>query len=524
MKKKWIALVLVLLLVPAAAVYAAQEGFADSLMEESYVVIGGEQSVTIRSHVSPGGQGGYSHALYALELTGEETKEELDAIALELIGSGAEPVWGGSKHCYHGGDYTVDPEYTVRASAREPGTYLYVCYAFGCAGGSYNHVLTPYYGRISTMAVRVTAEARGLELDYALLDEAGNQTASFAAGDTVTLDLNGGTRLLQLLSEVEHPVERIVSIDAAFPEGQTPAFTFDAGTLELKPVTCGSGSVTVTIGGYLDDATRTETVYFDVPCAPMPELTVLEENTCTGDGLAAYLCHGYGVSCETVFDKQVLPATGHALFSVSQIVEKPTATLPGLGMGTCKTCGEIGVEQEIPPIFSDVVSDGFYSRALDHCYAQGWVTGVSATAFAPENACMRAQVVTFLWRAAGCPEPVSAENPFEDVSADSFYYDAVLWAVEQGITTGTDESHFSPLGICNRAQVVTFLWRAFGQPQSENQEHPFTDVEAGSWYEIPVLWAVEEGITSGMSATAFGPAADCNRAQIVTFLYRAYAE
>ena len=95
--------------------------------------------------------------------------------------------------------------------------------------------------------------------------------------------------------------------------------------------------------------------------------------------------------------------------------------------------------------------------------------------------------------------------------------------MENGITTGTDASHFSPLGACNRAQVVTFLWRAFDQPEPEAAAQPFADVQVGSWYEKPVLWAVEEGITSGMSATSFGPTAACNRAQIVTFLFRAYA-
>ena len=131
--------------------------------------------------------------------------------------------------------------------------------------------------------------------------------------------------------------------------------------------------------------------------------------------------------------------------------------------------------------------------------------------------------MTFLWRAAGEPEPALEQSPFEDVQEGTFYYDAVLWAVENGITTGTDATHFSPAGVCNRVQVVTFLWRAFGQPQPEGTEQPFADVEAGSWYELPVLWAVENNITSGVSAAAFNPGGQCIRAQIVTFLHRAYA-
>ncbi len=525
MKQKFFALVLALLMVPAIIAAAAEAGFAQSLMNSHYAVLGGDQSITIRSHADPGGRGGYCHALYAVELTGDETKEELDAQAVRLLEAGVQPVWGGSKHCYHGGDYTVDPAFTLTASDYAPGSYLYVCYTFGCTGGDYNHVLTPYYEQISTMSLRITREAEPLELTYALTDSNGRELEALQAGEEADLSLDAGTVYLQLLSGTEFSAERIVDVRADFPKDQAmDAFRFDGETLELTPAICGSGSITVTIGNYLDDTTRTETIYITVPCAPMPEPTVLEPNTCTEDGLAIYRCHGHGINCETEFDEVVLPATGHQLFSVSQYVVKPTATQPGIGMGTCRSCGLIGVEQEVPPIFSDVAADAFYSEPLDYCHGKGWVTGVTENTFAPGSACVRAQVVTFLWRAAGCPKPATKLNPFTDVAEADFYYSAVLWAVENGITNGTDATHFSPMGVCNRAQVVTFLWRAFGQPECASTEHPFTDVQTGSWYESPVLWAVENGITAGMTPTAFGPTANCNRAQIVTFLYRAYAE
>ena len=524
MKQKLLALLLALFLIPAAAVFAAQPGFADSMMDGIYAVIGGEDAITIRSHVSPGGPGGYCQSLYRVGLSGEETKEELDALARSLVKSGEAPAWGGSKSCFHGGGaYTAEPEYTLRADKWEPGTYLYVCYAFGCNGDGYNHHPQPYYDRISTMGIRVTGKSQAMDLRYVLADKNGKQLAAFENGGGAELDLNGGAVYLQLLSEVEHPNERITALEASFDQDHA-AFDFDAGSLRLLPRVCGSGSITVTIEPYLGGGSRQETVHFRIPCAPMPEKTVLEESTCTDEGLAAHLCHGYGKNCQTVFDKEVLPARGHSLFSVSQYIEKPSATQPGLGMGTCKVCGLIGVEQVLPPIFSDAAADAFYSQPLDYCYAKGWVTGVTANTFAPSSACVRAQVVTFLWRAAGCPKPRQNENPFVDVKQGDFYYDAVLWAVEQGITTGTDATHFSPMGDCNRAQVVTFLWRAFGKPEAASAEHPFRDVPAGSFYEMPVLWAVEAGVTSGMTATSFGPSQSCNRAQIVTFLYRAYAE
>ncbi len=131
-------------------------------------------------------------------------------------------------------------------------------------------------------------------------------------------------------------------------------------------------------------------------------------------------------------------------------------------------------------------------------------------------------MVTFLWRTFGSPEPATAANPFVDVKETDFYYKAVLWAVEKGITNGLDDTHFGPYAYCNRAQVVTFLWRSLGSPHVAGA-NAFTDVEKGSWYELPINWAVENGITNGLSANEFGVNAICNRAQIVTFLYRTFA-
>ena len=147
-------------------------------------------------------------------------------------------------------------------------------------------------------------------------------------------------------------------------------------------------------------------------------------------------------------------------------------------------------------------------------------TGATETTFNPFGKCQRAQVVTFLWRAAGKPEPVSTENPFVDVKEGDFYYKAVLWAVENGITNGSDDTHFSPYGKCNRAQVVTFLWRAAGKPEPVSSENPFVDVKEGDFFLNAVLWAVENGVTNGIDATHFNPYGVCNRAQVVTFLYR----
>ena len=174
--------------------------------------------------------------------------------------------------------------------------------------------------------------------------------------------------------------------------------------------------------------------------------------------------------------------------------------------------------------FTDVPISEFYHEPVLWAYENGVTSGLTATEFGPNAVCNRAQVVTFLWRAAGCPEPAVTENPFVDVEPGSFYEKAVLWAVEKGITTGTNATHFSPNMACNRATVVTFLYRAFEEPAVEGTENTFTDVPAESWYTAPVLWAVEQGITNGMGEGIFGSETACNRAQIVTFLYRAYTE
>ena len=134
-------------------------------------------------------------------------------------------------------------------------------------------------------------------------------------------------------------------------------------------------------------------------------------------------------------------------------------------------------------------------------------------------ACTRAQAVTFLWRAFGCPAPKSTSSRFADVRAGDYYHDAVLWATEKGITNGTSETTFSPDAPCTRAQIVTFLWRAEGTPAARGAVR-FADVPADAWYYNAVRWAVSRGVTNGTGANAFSPDAPCTRAQIVTFLYR----
>ena len=169
--------------------------------------------------------------------------------------------------------------------------------------------------------------------------------------------------------------------------------------------------------------------------------------------------------------------------------------------------------------FIDVPAGSYYEDAVIWAVDKGITTGTSATTFNPNGICTRAQAVTFLWRAAGSPAAKSKVMPFADVKAGSYYYDAVLWAMEQGITKGTSDTTFTPNAKCTRAQIVTFLWRSQKSPASDSV-NPFTDVAADAYYNTAVLWAAENGITGGTSATTFSPNNDCTRAQIVTFLFR----
>lgn len=170
--------------------------------------------------------------------------------------------------------------------------------------------------------------------------------------------------------------------------------------------------------------------------------------------------------------------------------------------------------------FTDVSAKAYYFDAVAWAVKNKITSGQSDTLFAPDASCTRAQMVTFLWRANGSPAPKTTEMPFTDVSKDAYYYDAVLWASENGITTGTGETTFSPNQVISRAEAVTFLWRAAGKPIAEGSL--FADVESTKYYAEAVRWAVTSGITNGMSDSTFAPNDICTRAHIVTFLYRTH--
>ena len=169
--------------------------------------------------------------------------------------------------------------------------------------------------------------------------------------------------------------------------------------------------------------------------------------------------------------------------------------------------------------FNDVKSGDYFHDAVNWAVEKGITTGTSAMTFSPNASCTRAQIVTFLWRASGSPEPKTASNPFTDVAANAYYRKAVLWAVENSITTGTSATTFSPDAPCTRAQGVTFLWRANGS-KAASAAASFTDVASDAYYAPAVAWAAEQNVTGGVGNGLFSPDTTCTRAQIVSMLYR----
>lgn len=220
----------------------------------------------------------------------------------------------------------------------------------------------------------------------------------------------------------------------------------------------------------------------------------------------AFLASRYAKTGETVY----IPFTIYARYGTT-------------GTGTRQLTGTVAIKIGQTMNFIDVKTTDYFYNSVKWAVGKNITNGTSSTTFSPYKSCTRAEIVTFLWRAAGSPEPTITRNPFRDVNAvtHSSYYKAILWASQKGITSGTSATAFSPDQVCTRAQIVTFLYRYAGQP-SGYYSNPFKDVGAtseASYYKA-ILWAVGKGITTGTSATTFSPYASCNRAEAVTFLYR----
>lgn len=245
------------------------------------------------------------------------------------------------------------------------------------------------------------------------------------------------------------------------------------------------------------------------------------ESTCRHAGYERSVCERCGRE-----KKRSLPLEAHQ-WGPWIVTKKAGIDRPGEETSTCSVCGRKQY-RAIPPLDNPFVDLGNesspYFTPILWAVREGITTGTSSTTFSPDRACTRGQFVTFLWRAAGSPAPKSTVSPFTDVQNRSqYYYQAVLWAVERGITTGVSPNRFDPEGVITRSQAAAFFYRYDGSPPVSGK-NPFLDVPQAQYYYRAVLWAVSHGITNGTSATAFSPNAFCTRGQMAAFLYRYHVE
>ncbi|MBO4419601.1 MAG: S-layer homology domain-containing protein, partial [Oscillospiraceae bacterium] len=248
---------------------------------------------------------------------------------------------------------------------------------------------------------------------------------------------------------------------------------------------------------------------------------VVTEPTCTEIGYTTHTCSRCGDS----YEDSTVAVLGHD-WGEPVVTVKPSYQFPGQQSFTCTRCGETKTE-ELPRLenpFVDVHDEDFFFNPVMWALDNGVTGGVDSTHFGPRQDCTREQIVTFLWRANGSPEPEATENPFSDLKAGAYFYKAVLWAVENHVTGGIGNGKFGVGISCTRAQAMTFLWAAKGSPEPETTENPFTDVKAGAYYFKAVLWATghDPAVTGGVGGGRFAPDQICSRSEIITFLYKIY--
>ena len=298
--------------------------------------------------------------------------------------------------------------------------------------------------------------------------------------------------------------EALTELSSETAYNATPAFTQNSSSGGNHGGNSGGG-----VSGYAVSVTTPKN----------GKVTVSPSNAAKGAAVTVTVTpdSGYEMDKLTVTD-----ASGKTISTTDKGNGKFTFTMPN---GKVSVSAAFKQTTVTPPStgFVDVPASAYYADAVKWAVEKGITTGTSATTFSPEASCTRAQMVTFLWRAAGSPAPKATTTAFTDLDKSAYYYDAVLWAVEKGITTGTSATTFSPNATVTRGQTVTFLYRFAGQPAVSGSSS-FTDVNSSDYYAAAVQWAKEQGITSGTSDTTFSPTSDCTRGQIVTFLYRQLAK
>ena len=360
-----------------------------------------------------------------------------------------------------------------------------------------------------------------IEDDYALSKNEKDEydTYVYVNGSEAKYEVDGNA----ITVYYEYTTDDVVvsSIDMCgidWPEiGNTPDCTVESAIPEYYGLNDDSGAVSWYVDGeYMDKTSKFEAgktysikLYVDAVKVGWDYVATFNNSLCA-------TVDGFNVKTENI--DRLHDTTVVLTFEFPTLEEEKEVTTEN-PTETEKTNGAEQTEGKENP-FVDVKSSEYYYEPVLWAVEQGITGGTSATTFSPNNPCTRAQVVTFLHRMVASPEPAAITNPFTDVKTGVYYYKPVMWAVGSNITGGTSATTFSPDATCTRGQVVTFLWRCAGQPEPKSDKCDFTDISSDSYYYKAVLWAVEEGITGGTSKTTFSPNNPCTRAQVVTFMYR----
>ena len=396
---------------------------------------------------------------------------------------------------------------------------------FSVTGGNFSQ---PVKGEYLDSSLNAELKRVSGETPYSYYASVAAATAAAQPGDIVT--------------DLKAEPEQKVAVTLKYNDGVTADLTYNVavGTVLTlpAPVRAGytfsgwyDGSMLHAAGAYTASATVTLTAAWNYTYYPgtsseptYPVTTPGKSEHGTVTVIPASAARGATVTVITAPDKgyvletlTVTDSTGNVLMLTDRGAGSFTFVMPA---GHVEVRATFAEDNSVLNIFYDVPNDAYFYEAVKWAVGKGITTGVGGNLFAPEDPCSRAQIVTFLWRAAGSPEPRGTTAGMSDVVLGSYYEKAVAWAIENGITTGTGEGKFSPEDPCTRAQAVTFLARALNAKAAGTAA--FSDVPADSYFAEAVAWALQNGVTTGIGGGLFGPDDDCTRAQIVTFLYRAY--
>lgn len=490
----------------------SKSGKADSLTvstEDASITLSGPALDTVAGKVTSG----EDKISATLKSVNKSDLNEAQQEALESIPEDAKVVDvsltvthpDGSRDVLHelGGEVTITVPYDELPGIIE-GQYVVACHVSDTGVVTYLFAVCDRETRTITFtSTHFSYYAAFVSADPAAVVDGGSGSGLYAVGDTVIIRADGKSGY-----RFDH--WEIVSGSVSLSDANSAETTFvmPAGNVELKASYTKASS-----GGGGGSSTPVYTVTVETP--KNGAVAVSPKNASEGDTVTINV----QPDADYVLDKlTVLDKAGKEI-PVTKRDGKYTFTMPGSRV-TVKAAF-IKSTQPAETVFIDVPADAYYAEAVKWAVAKGVTAGTGPAVFSPDQPCTRAQVVTFLWRAAGSPEEGQDDTGFTDIPADSYYAKAVRWAVYHGITSGTDSATFSPDAVCTRAQIATFLYRAMGSNTPHVQATPFSDVAEGSYYYDAVLWAVENSITAGTSAATFSPDAACTRAQAITFLYRA---